>query len=40
MSLSASDSRALIDTELVGLLKLRHRCIAWINPGAERLSGW
>ena len=40
MSLSAPDFHALIDTELVGLLKLRDRSIAWINPGAERLSGW
>ena len=40
MSLSPSDSRALVDTELVALLKLRNRNIAWINPGAESLSGW
>jgi PAS domain S-box-containing protein len=40
MSLSPSDTRALVDTDLVGLLKLRHRDIAWINPAVEALSGW
>ena len=40
MSLSPSDFNALIDTELVGLLKLHDRSIAWVNPGAESLSGW
>lgn len=40
MSLPPSDTRAFIDSELVGLLKLRDRSIAWINPGAESLSGW
>ena len=40
MSLSLSDPRALIDTELVGLVTLQQRNVAWVNKGVEKMLGW
>ena len=34
------EQQAIIDTDLVGIVKLRDRTVVWANKGAERMFGW
>ena len=34
------EQRAIIDTDLVGIIKIKDRTIAWANKGIEKLLGW
>ena len=34
------EQQAIIDTDLVGIVKLKDRKVVWANKGAERMFGW
>jgi PAS domain S-box-containing protein len=34
------EQQAIIDTDLVGIVKIKDRCIVWANKGAEKMFGW
>ena len=34
------EQQAIIDTDLVGIVKVKHRNIVWANKGAETMFGW
>ena len=35
-----AEQQTIIDTDLVGIVKLKNRAVAWANRGAERMFGW
>ena len=34
------EQQAIIDTDMVGIVKLRDRTVTWANKGAEKMFGW
>ena len=35
-----AEQQAIIDTDLVGIVKVKERRIVWANKGAEKMFGW